>query len=36
MKGDKGDAGYPGIGLPGWVGEKVNYNFSLNSLKMFN
>lgn len=23
MQGQKGDIGYPGIGLPGWTGQKV-------------
>lgn len=36
MKGDKGDAGYPGIGLPGWVGEKVNFDIFFNLLKTCN
>lgn len=33
LPGEKGDVGFPGIGLPGWAGQKVNFSQFLKLFK---
>lgn len=35
MQGLKGDIGYPGIGLPGWTGQKVILEIILKMIKIY-